>query len=90
MKRTAFDILLLIGLLLVLFVLPVNIERQGVQLFLFKGILVSAGMLHAHISRKLLFPYVDLKKLIHDENGPGILLITAWYVVFVLSWSRGG
>jgi hypothetical protein len=52
-----------------------------------KGLLVSAGVVHAHIVRKLIFPYIDFHKskdLMHKAVVIGL------YLVIIFAWSRGG
>jgi hypothetical protein len=59
MKRYALELtLLLIGTALLLTGIYTQAEAPA-QLLLFKVIAVSAGLLHAHIAGKMLFPTVD-------------------------------
>jgi len=87
LKRVIVDILVLITIGLILFILPVRIEKQGLELFLFKFLLVSAGVVHAHISRKLMFPYIDFKT---ETKQMSKVLIIVWYATFIWAWARGG
>ena len=87
MKRVIIDILIFCSIGFVLFILPVRIEKQGLELFLFKVMLVSAGFLHAHIVRKLAFPKIDWNK---DEKKFLKILVIALYVIFIWAYARGG
>jgi cbb3-type cytochrome oxidase subunit 3 len=87
LKRTILDVFLLISIGVVLFVLPVQIERQGAELFLFKVLLVSAGTVHAHILRKLFFPYINFRE---TKNKYHAIMVIALYLVVIWAYSRGG
>ena len=87
LKRVGIDVSILISIGLVLFFLPLRIERQGLELFLYKALLVSAGFVHAHLARKLAFPKVDWT----TSKGPYLkILVIALYVTFIFAYSRGG
>jgi hypothetical protein len=91
-SRVGFDALALITIvLLMLFIpndfLPVEAKAGLVSIFVTKFILVSAAVVHAHITRKLLFPYIDFS---HEEDLSNNLMIIAWYVIIIFGWTRGG
>jgi hypothetical protein len=91
-KRIVFDALGLIAIFLIAVFLPPSlmseIAKAGLlSIFMAKFIFVSAGIIHAHISRKLLWPYIDFNK---NNDWTNNLMIIAWYVTIILSWSRGG
>lgn len=92
LKRVTLDIISLIAVFLIAFFMPnalmPELAKIGLlSIFMSKLIFVSAGVLHAHISRKLLFPYIDFSK---DEEWTNNLMIIAWYVVIISAWARGG
>lgn len=91
-SRVGFDALALITIvLLMLFIpndfLPVEAKAGLVSIFVTKFILVSAAVIHAHITRKLLFPYIDFSEERELSNN---LMIIAWYVIIIFGWTRGG
>ncbi len=91
-KRIGLDIsaLISIGLLMILTpenILPFEAKTNLVALFFTKFILVSAGIIHAHITRKLLFSYIDFSKEKEISNNIMIIMI---YVVIIFGWTRGG
>ena len=85
LKRVAFDVALFLIVLALLFAAPITMA--GWQLILFKALLVSGGFLHAHVTRKLAFPYIDFNKTCDPMNKA---LVIALYVIFIFAWSRGG
>jgi hypothetical protein len=92
LKRVALDIIALIAVFLIAFFMPdalmPELAKIGLlSIFMSKLIFVSAGVLHAHISRKLLFPYIDFSK---DEDWTNNVLIICWYAVIISAWARGG
>lgn len=90
--RVGFDVLALLTIILLMFFipndfLPVEAKVGLVSIFVTKFILVSSAVIHAHITRKLLFPYIDFS---HEENLSNNLMIIAWYVIIIFGWTRGG
>jgi hypothetical protein len=49
---------------------------------------VSAGILHAHITRKIMWPYIDFNA--KDADLMQKVLVVAWYSVIIWAWARGG
>jgi hypothetical protein len=93
-KRAWFDILALASVFTLIFVtpssiLPVEAKAGLLSLFVTKFVLVSAGILHAHIARKLLFPYIDFGNN-DDKLWIRHIMIVALYVTIILAWARGG
>ena len=91
-QRVSFDILSLLFVFLIAVFVPDMIFPEMAKIgllsvFISKLIFVSAGIIHAHISRKLIFPYIDFSK---DEDWTNNLMIIAWYVVIISAWARGG
>ena len=87
MKRIFIDIILFLATLL-LFVLHNYITLPApLQLLAFKAMLVSAGILHAHIARKLLFPRVNWSEF----KMTGLHYVTiAFYIIIIYAYSIGG
>jgi hypothetical protein len=91
-KRVLFDILALISLFAILWFAPDRlIPPESViglfHLFITKFVLISCGILHAHITRKLLFPYI---KFGTEKEWSNNVLIIVWYAVVIWGWARGG
>jgi len=91
-RRVSFDILMLVLVFVVTMFLPEQIFPEMAKLgllsiFISKLIFVSAGIFHAHISRKLIFPYINFEQ---DKNWWNNIMIIAWYVVIISAWARGG
>lgn len=86
LKRVAFDLAVLAVFLILLFFMSAGTEG-GFQLILFKGLLVSAGVIHAHIIRKLMFPYIDFNA---TKDRMQKLMVIVIYAVVIFAWSRGG
>ena len=90
--RVGFDVLALLTIILLMFFipndfLPVEAKAGLVSIFVTKFILVSTAVIHAHFTRKLLFPYIDFS---HEEDLSNNLMIIAWYVIIIFGWTRGG
>lgn len=91
-KRVWVDVVALFTVaLLMIFVpsdfLPVEAKAGLVSLFITKFILVSAAIIHAHITRKLLFPYINFSQEKEISNN---VMVIVWYVIIIFAWSRGG
>ena len=92
LKRISVDFVALITvILLMIFVpddlLPIAAKANLVSLFFTKFILVSAAIIHAHITRKLLFPYI---KFAAEKEWSNNAMVIAWYVIVIFGWTRGG
>lgn len=92
LKRIGLDAVVLITIvLLTVFaptdLFPVEAKAGLLSLFITKFILVSAAIIHAHLSRKLLFPYIDFGK---EKDWSNNVMIIALYVVIIFGWTRGG
>jgi len=87
-QRVIFDIIALFSLVALLYFSPYAEARVFLMnLFVTKMFVVSAGILHAHISRKLLFPYIHFSK---EEDWSNNLMIIVWYIIIIMAWARGG
>lgn len=92
LKRIGFDALTLLTIVLIMVFVPIDflpVEAKAglISIFITKFILVSAAVIHAHITRKLLFPYIDFSE---EENLSNNLMVIAWYVIIIFGWTRGG
>ena len=86
MKRVWLEITILTFIGLVLFLLPIRIERQGLELFLYKILLFSASQVHAHATRKLFFPYIDFNKSDRMKQT----MVIAIHVMAAYLYAEGG
>jgi hypothetical protein len=86
LKRVYFELLMIIVLGVILFLLSSD-TRAAMDMFLFKALLVSAGVVHAHIIRNLIFPYIDFNESKDPYHKAMIIMI---YAVVIFAWSRGG
>ncbi len=92
LKRIGLDVVALIIIVLLMIFVPVDffpVEAKAglLSLVITKFILVSAAIVHAHTTRKLLFPYIDFGK---EKDWSNNVMIIAWYIVIIFAWSRGG
>jgi hypothetical protein len=92
LKRIGLDVAALITIALVMIFipydfLPIEAKANLTSLFFTKFILVSAGFIHAHITRKLAFNYITFST---EKEWSNNLLVIAIYVMFIFAWSRGG
>jgi hypothetical protein len=92
LKRVGLDVVALLTILLLLIFVPfdffpVEAKLGLLSLVITKFILVSAAVIHAHVTRKLLFPYIDFSR---EKNLSNNIMIIAWYVIIIFAWSRGG
>lgn len=85
-KRTYLDTIALLLIIVGINYLP-PLESGIMTLALAKLLFVSAGILHAHITRKIMWPYIDFNK---DTDLMKKVMIVVWYSVIILGWTRGG
>jgi len=86
LKRTWLEILILIGIGTALFLIP-SIEKQGLELLLYKILLFSASQMHALILRLWMFPYIDFSS---GDNRYHQLMAIAIHVTAAYVYSVGG
>ena len=87
-KRIFFDIFLLGSIMAVMYFSPYQEAKVFLMnVFITKLFVVSAGILHAHITRELIFPYIHFST---EKEWSNNLLIIAWYVTIISAWARGG
>lgn len=95
-KRVWFEVFSLFSIFCLIYTIPTsyltsNNPKLGIiSLFISKFLFVSAGGLHAHIMRKLFFPYIKFDQV--SQNGFSMkgLLIVVLYAVVIIGWTRGG
>lgn len=87
LKRTWIDALVLVLIIIGINFLPPP-ESGVVTLALAKLLFVSAGILHAHITRKVMWPYIDFNGEKTDMWQK--IMVIVWYGVIILGWTRGG
>jgi hypothetical protein len=86
-KRVIVDVLLLVGVF-VLFAFELHeMLSPPLQLIFLKVLLISAGVLHAHIVRKLLFPKVDWEL---KELKGNVYASIAFYITIPICYALGG
>ena len=93
-SRIWFELLAIISIFAIIFLTPSSYiasadARIGLlALFITKFLFVSAGTLHAHAIREILFPYINFNK----EEGltSNAVLVIAIYVIVIFAWARGG
>ncbi len=87
MKRVWVDIVLFVLIVCFFAIHEYGHIPPPLQLLSLKAMLVSAGVLHAHIARKLLFPKVDwgIAKL----TG-GVYVAIVFYIVIIYAYAVGG
>jgi len=94
LKRLGFELFVIFTIFSLIFFVPSDFLTSGnpklgiISLFISKFLFVSAGALHAHLIRKLFFPYINFDK----EEGltSNAVLVIAIYVMVIFAWSRGG
>jgi len=86
MKRIIIDLCIFTAIVLLLVFKEYLIFAAPLQLVLLKMLLVSAGILHAHITRKILFPRVNWT----NEFKPNTIVAISFYIVVPLCYAFGG
>lgn len=92
LKRIGLDLAALVTIILLMIFVPVDflpIEAKAglLSLVITKFILVSVAVVHAHITRKLMFPYINFAA---EKEWSNNAMIIAWYVIVIFGWTRGG
>ena len=86
-KRLGFDV---VGIAILFSLFMFNgyeVLPAPLQLVALKAILVSAGILHAHITRKLLFPKINWES---DFSQGKLYAVIALYITIPICYSFGG
>lgn len=95
-KRVWFEVCVILGIFSLIYFIPANYLTSDnpklgiISLFISKFLFVSAGAVHAHIMRKLFFPYIKFDQV--SQNGFSMkgLLVVVLYGVVIFGWTRGG
>ncbi|MGC8869622.1 MAG: hypothetical protein ACP5PT_00830 [Brevinematia bacterium] len=87
LKRILIDVIIVLIILLIYITKVYELFPNPLQLLSLKVILVSAGFMHAHITRKIAFGKVDWDK--EGINAKSLLVIVL-YAVFIYAYSQGG
>jgi hypothetical protein len=90
LKRIGFDLgIVLLILLSILFLPHLNVEGKinFLASLAMVAVRVSMGIMVAHITRKLMWPYIHFKD---EKEWSNNLMVIAWYVVIIWSFARGG
>jgi|GEM_PF-6331752 len=87
MKRYVFDLVLLVVGILALITGAYLDVTSPAQLLLFKAITVSAGILHAHVAGKLIFPKVNWDSTVMPA---GTYARIAFYIIVPIAYTFGG
>jgi uncharacterized membrane protein YjdF len=92
-KRLSFDLFVLLFVFALIYYVgghyvPVEAKIGFISLFLSKWIFISGGIIAAHISRIMLFPYIDFS---NKETEPIMkIFLICWYSVIIAMFARGG
>lgn len=86
-KRIAMLLLVLVVVLLAFISGTYEFFTSPLQLVLLKTLLVTAGLLLAHVARKAFFPRVDWA---NDKNWQNFLVVLSFYVVIPYCFAMGG
>lgn len=97
-KRVWIDLLILSVMFGATFLLPSTPEQAEetgprmnlLALFITKTNSVLWGWILVDIIRKWAWPYLDLRKLIEEENMSGTIFILGIYIVVIYSFAVGG
>lgn len=88
--RIYHELILFSVLVYVLFIVKDNQvleSNPALQLLCFKSLLVSAGVLHATITRKIVFPYIDFNNEVDIWKK---ILIISLYIIIIFCYASGG
>lgn len=88
MRRVLPDSIIFIALVIALLTGFYKFLPNALQALIAKMILVSAGFIHAHITRKIAFPAVNWDS--NADNDMKKLLTIALYVIFIYAYAQGG
>lgn len=87
-KRIVFPLVIsILTIISILWLSKVEDTPRGLELVLFKAVLVNLGFVNAHVVRKLLFPYIDFGR---EKEWSNNLLIIVIYAVCIYCFAIGG
>lgn len=90
LKRVATELLLVLVCLLLVLLLPPEAQLGIMSLFITKTAFVVIGILVAHATRKIGFPYIDLQNLLTEHHWSGVIFLAMWYSVIIWAFASGG
>ncbi len=86
--RRVITIIFIFGMVLLAFLSgDYELFASPIQLLMLKTLLVSAGLLLAHVARKALFPKIDLS---NDNNWQNFLIVLSFYLIIPYCFAMGG
>jgi len=97
LRRTWFELLSILSIFFLIYFIPtdyitnsdvINPKLGLLSLFFSKFLFISMGILHATITRKVLFPYINFK----EEKGltSNAIMVIVLYAIIIFGWVRGG
>jgi hypothetical protein len=89
-SRIRTELILFVVMAVAVMFIPPEARMGLLGLFITKVMFVTMGVLYAHASRKLLFPYLDLKVLIEAPLPAGVAFLTVYYGVIIWAFAVGG
>lgn len=86
MRRIAFDLVLVLGLVLLFYFGVYEFVPAALQVIALKALIVSMAIMHAHIVGKLLFGKVDWGGEFRIHHAVRVVL----YAFVLIAYSMGG
>lgn len=86
MRRIAFDLVLVLGLVLLFYFRVYELVPPALQVIALKALIVSMAIMHAHIVGKLLFGKVDWGGELRVHHIVRMVL----YAFVLIAYSMGG
>lgn len=86
MRRIAFDLVLVLGLVLLFYFRVYEFVPAALQVIALKALIVSIAIMHAHIVGKLLFGKVDWGGEFRIHHAARVVL----YAFVLIAYSMGG
>lgn len=87
LKRISLDVILFLATLGLFAIHQYASLPAPLQLLALKAMLVSGGILHAHIARKLIFPKVDWTS---EKITGNIIAALIFYIIIIYAYAIGG
>jgi hypothetical protein len=88
--RIRTEIALLLMLSIAILFIPHEARLGLLGLFITKGMFVTMGVLYAHASRKFMFPFLDMEKMLEEHHWGGLAFVTVYYFVIIYAFAVGG
>ena len=90
LKRSWISLSLVAVVIVCVFLIPSEARMGLLGLFTTKTMGVALGILIAHYTRIFKFPYMDMSKMITENQWSGVIFLTVWYGVIIWAFSMGG